>query len=1419
MGTRFSFSVRRRLAGLAALLGLVGCGSASHEAPRPSTAAGPETRAAVDRGAPPEVGRADPSVRFRHLTIDDGLAQGTVRTVMQDREGFLWLSTQGGLHRYDGHTFVVYKTTPFDTMSISDSWVNATVEAADGGLWVTTQRGGLNRMDRATGTFTHYRHDPDAPTSLSSDKTVDVIVDRRGDLWVTTLDGGLNRMRAGEDGRFTRYRHDPDDPESLPSDELYRITEAPDGQIWVGSANGVFRVDPATGAATRYLFNPESAGGLATPFYVYAPYHPPDAPGTVWLATGNGLVRLDSETGAFRRFLLVPGEGALSSRNTLRSVIPDPETPDVLWVSGMGTGIARFDVRTGEFTRYRHDPVDPYSLAENSVFTVAADRSGTMWVGYASQGLSAFNTESAYLSHLRHDPRDEQSLAPGIVWGLYEDREGTLWVNTDVGELEFYLTRFDAGGRVVRYRHDPDDPGALYPGVNRAFAEDPAGRLWIAEERGLSRLDRETGRVTRFLRPADPQRNDVYALLPTAADRHVFWVGSVGGLDRFDTRTGEFTRVPLSLGVEGEPSVEVLHESADGTLWAGTPSGLVRLAPSGEAAVASAYDPGDPTTISSDLILDIAERAGEPGVLWLATRGGGLNRFDVDTGTARQYTTDDGLPSDVVYGLLEDGGGALWMSTDGGIAAFDPATGTVRSYGLGDGLMALEYNTHGFATGAGGVLHFGSGAGVTSFRPERLQINRVPPQVALTGLRVFNEPVAGAGAPRRWSLSEPQTVRLAHDQNQVTFEFAALHYKDPAANRYAYRLEGLDERWIEAGTQPSATYANLPPGRYTFRVRAANSDGVWNEEGASVGLVIARPWWRTWWAVLGYAVAAVGLAAAVARDRQRRARLRRRLETERLEGAALRDLDRAKSRFFANVSHEFRTPLTLTLGPLDDVLAGEYGPLPEAAAEPVALARRSAGRVLELINQILDVARLEAGGTPLRARRLELGAVVEAQAEAFVPLAVHRRVAVDVSVPDAPLSVWADPEHVGTILANLLSNALKFTPGGGAVRVAVEADGEVARVTVRDTGPGIAEADLPHVFDRFYQAGGGAGRPLGSGIGLALAHELATLHGGALTVESTVGGPASGSAFTLALPLGRDHLAPDQILDQPWDGAPVAAPVAAEAAGEASTPAPGLDDDVTTVLVADDQPDIRSFVRRHLERAGYRVVEAADGEEALGRVRQRLPDLVVSDVMMPRLDGIGLCRALRSDHETDFVPVLLLTAKAAPEDRLEGLAEHCDDYLTKPFDVRELVARVDNLIAIRRRLRERFAGPPVTGGSGDGAVGRPAIESADDVFVASVRAAIEAGLADDTFSVGALAEAVGLSRSHLLRRTTALMGAAPSDLIRTARLDRAAELLAARAGTVSEVAYGVGFKSVAHFSNAFLAHAGVRPSAYAEVAE
>jgi signal transduction histidine kinase/DNA-binding response OmpR family regulator len=694
--------------------------------------------------------------------------------------------------------------------------------------------------------------------------------------------------------------------------------------------------------------------------------------------------------------------------------------------------------------------------------------------------------------------------------------------------------------------------------------------------------------------------------------------------------------------------------------------------------------------------------------------------------------------------------------------------------------------------------------------------------VAITGFRRGNryESVRDSGTVLRTTISETDTLRLTYRDAVLTFEFAALEYSAPSKNRYAYRMVGFNGEWFESGSVRAATYTNLPPGDYTFQVRASNNDGVWNQRGTSLAIVILPPWWRTPWAYALYAALALAALYGARRHALGRLRLESRLEIERFEGEQLRELDRARSRLFANVSHEFRTPLTLVMGPLDDLRAGLHGPLTDSAGEQVDLARRNAGRVLDLIDEILELARAEAGRVTLRARRLDLGALVDGVARAFVPLAERKAIVYDVQTPAEPLGIVADPELLERALSNVLSNAFKFTPEGGTVRVTVTSDEHSARIAVRDNGPGIPAADVGHVFDRFHRASSTAGAQPGTGIGLALARELVVLHGGSITVESEEG---FGSTFAITLRMGAAHLSPDQIVDEGTARAwmpRVATPLSPPRSPPATVPVPNgaggaggaADDDVTTVLVVDDNAEIRAFVRQHLATR-YRVLEAVNGEEGLELARRQLPDLVLSDVMMPVMDGYALCRALKSDPETDFLPVILLTARADAEDRLTGLTERAADYLTKPFDVRELLARIGNTIATRRRLRERFSGTAA----------RPSIHPvpvdvvpADRRLLEQVRLTIEANLGDEEFNVELLAAAVSQSRGHLHRRLRELTDESPSDLIRRMRLERAAALLDAGAGSVAEIAYAVGFKSVAHFSNAFQALHGVRPSAWRE---
>ena len=799
-----------------------------------------------------------PTLRFEDIGLEQGMNQASANSIMQDSKGYLWVSTQGGLHRYDGHEFKVYKQIPFDTTSLSENWVWGMAEASNGDIWVATEAAGLNRLDQATGKFTKYFHDPEDSTSISSDRPFMPFQDSRGNLWVGTFDSGLNKMPAGEDGTFIRYPHIHEDPTTVASHTIFWISEDQEGFIWAGGTNGISRINIETDEITRFLHNPDGGEFYGAPENVLGQYVPPAEQEGIWLATGNGLVYLDGNTGNFERYLIEPNDGDdINPHNFIHEVVADPDNPNILWVGGPGTGIARFDMLTQEFTSYRNNPRDPNSL---------------------TRGLQAFNPGAVNFTHLKHDPDDDQSISPGIVWGVYEDKEGTLWAGTDIGAGGNILTEFDVNtGKTSRYTHDPNDSTSITFGNVRVFHEDLNGNFWIGTGGGLNLFNRNTKKFTRFRHPridGNQGRNSLFSILPTAADPNIFWIGSIGGLDRFNSKTGEYEHIELpfeDLNADFGPPVLSMHQN-DGILWLGTNHGLLNVNSDGEISIASVYNPNDPTTINHNQITSIAQLDNEPNILWLGTQVGGLNRFDINKNTARHYSEKHGLPNNTLYGLMVDNNNTLWMSTNNGISNFNPETETFRNYGLDDGLMALEYNQNSYFKGSNGVMYFGSGEGITAFMPEQLHVNEIPPQVVLSDFKIFNEPVIpGPNSPLKKSLSETKKITLPYRQNEVTFDYVALHFANPAGNTYSYQLVNFDESWIDAGNKRSATYTNLPEGEYTFMVKAANADGIWNNEGASIGLTILPPWYRTWWAygmglgVLGFMVFGV--------DRMQRSRI------------------------------------------------------------------------------------------------------------------------------------------------------------------------------------------------------------------------------------------------------------------------------------------------------------------------------------------------------------------------------------------------------------------------------------------------------------------------------------------------------------------------------------------------------------------
>jgi signal transduction histidine kinase/ligand-binding sensor domain-containing protein/CheY-like chemotaxis protein/AraC-like DNA-binding protein len=1380
---------------------------------------------------------AGQSGAFKAVAVSDGLAYNEISSIAEDSRGYLWLATIDGLSRYDGDEWKTYRSMPGDSTGEPLGSVYTLHMSSGDILWAGFgQRNGLARIDLSSSIHTIYRHDEDDPNSLSSDQVVKILESRDGTLWIGTLGGGLNRLDP-QTGVFTTFLNDA----ATASNWVLEIHETRDGTIWVGTAGGgIHRFDRTTGTFTTYRRDAEDALSLSTD-RVRAIYETHD--GTLWVGTHySGISRFDTTAGQLTRYRHDAADPQSISHDRVGEIY---ETQDgVLWVGTWGGGVNRFDPAKGTFTAYRRTSDVESSLGSDYVSSIHESHDGTLWVA-TTGGLSRYDALAGVFATHRFGSVEESAGRRDDVISIHETRDGMLWVGTVGGGIH----RIDRTSGVSQtFRHIAGDTNSLSHDDVSAIYETQDGTLWVGTRGGgINGFDRATGIFTAYRHDAadtSSLSHDTVSSIYETQDGSL-WVGTQGGgLNRFDAATGVFTSYRHRAGDArslGSDVVWTIHESRDGSLWIGTSVGLNRF----EAARGLFTSYGHSAADQRDSGV-IAIHEASDGAIWIASLGE-LKRLEFDGSEHPVLVSTDSYSSGTsnfdgarIASILEDDQGLLWLGLSSSrLARFNPALGHFRYFDDEEIFRAVRFQNAALRSQSG-VMYFGGNDGVIAFDPTQIPLTRRPPRLHLNDIRLFSVSVVpGEGSPLALPIWLTKAIKLGHDQNDIELAFTGIQYADPSGVRYKYRLVGYDKDWRGVTDQRTASYTNLPSGTFTFEVKSANSDGYWIEEPVSLDIAILPPWWRTTQAYLLFGL--LLFTALVATDRFRRRRL---LEKERAEARIrevqlqaenaeahanlLQELDQTKSRFFANISHEFRTPLTLILGPLEDVQDGLHGPISTSGNRQVSTAISSGRRLLRLVNQLLDVSRLESGKMDLQAQEVDMTAFVERLMPAFVPMAERKQIDFRFDSPGHSVPVYVDPEQFEKVLANLLGNAFKFTPPQGTIRVtlATEEDDDGRRrmvLAVRDNGPGIPPEHLPHLFERFYQADASSTRSQpGTGIGLALVKSLVELHRGTVEVESDVG---RGTTFRILMPTGHDHLKPEEIVAGAPDAVSLpndhisivlADEIREEPIEEPESPnfEHGQDRDETMVLVVDDNPDVRAYVRRHLAQR-YRVLEAADGRQALAMAREYLPDLVVSDVMMPVLDGFGLCRALKTDPELDFIPVVLLTAKASTDSKIEGLEEGADDYLTKPFNVRELEVRVENLIASRQRLKQRNAGSSNRQTGSPASLEHTPITDNEADFAHRVQAVIAERLSDEGFGVDELASALGLGRTTLYSRLGETFGKTPMDLIWQMRLERAAALLRDQKGNVSEVAYGVGFKSVAHFCNRFRVQYGQTPAIYA----
>lgn len=1394
--------------------------------------------------------QATEQVRFERISMDQGLSQSSIQAIAQCPDGFLWFATQFGLDRFDGYRFESWRHDPDQPDSLSDSAITDLLLSANGALWVAT-RNGLNLFDTRSGSAERFALPPSLADRAGRDLRILLEADdgrlflEGADMvlvwWpdsrrLTELpfaepvgDAYMSRRSAVLDGagRFWLlngaglWRKRPDeqvmqrviDLERAPVYPFYNaLAETQDGLLVVAYDDAVEVLDPDTLASRRRL-------DLDRLGFPYGRFNAVDraSDGSLWLALSTRVIQYwPAEDRWVERF----SGGRIRADENTRQRVRIIEHPDGdLWFTSQ-YGAARWSADGQQMQLLGHDPRDSFSIPPSTLgagYTAFIDNDGSVWIGSRLGGLARYSPQKHRFMHIadRSAPGEIPFAGLNIVRGIAEqhlDGEDFLWLALDHGGVRRLVRRSDQSHEWFSAFHFlGEDERRLPTDAVWAIAADPeSAMIWVLERQFLIGIDGRRDAVVVELNLAesddDGRHRGSNRSLALSLDGQRLWVGGNGGLRAFDIGSDRRSLTPSNFGtVWPGRAVNGLLPLADGRVLVGAANGVGLFDPADPDAsvfvdAASHFAPG------KSEVYGLAEHH-ESG-WWIGTRDFGLAHLELAGGEPRLrwYGREDGLVDTTIYAILAQQDGQLWMSSNNGLMRWNPDTGAVRHFITQDGIQALEFNNTVALLGTGGRFYFGGINGVNAFYPDAIAELTQPPRLHLQSVNV-------RGEPWQWRRGEVPALQLAHDQNYLELVFVGLKFSDPGRVRYAYRLQGLDADWIEAGNQRQVRYAGLAPGRYRFYARAANSDGFWSEEKLLLTVEVRPPPWLTGWAYVAYTALALAMVALfwglqVRRRRalqalvdERTAELVEQQAVTRRQAGELEKALEARTLFFANVSHEFRTPLTLIQASLDRLDSDG------SDRDAIASGRRYLRHLLRLVDQLLDLSRLRLHADALVDRPWAVAPIVEASVAAFRSLAEQRGVVLRTQV-EPGWTTHCSQAHVEKILLNLLTNAIKFSPRGGEVDVSLDGEADRLHLAVRDTGPGIPKDEQAQVFERFHRLESAEREGIsGAGIGLALVREATVAMGGRVELDSQ---PGKGSCFRVVLPAARDVCPTEELglvnLESVARDKALLVPEVAAAPAPASRAA----DSAPTILIVEDNRDLRAYLRRIL-LGEWQVIEAADGEAGLVLARQAVPDLILSDIMMPGMDGLTLLARLRDDLATSHIPVLLLTARQDQATRLKGLSLSADDFLAKPFESVELVLRLRRMLDNRERMRRRLQGSGGAEVPAGERVGSPDLVSGDVNFLDKVAGLVERHIADPDFSVERLADQVSVERRTLQRKLKAMTGLTPAAYIRHQRLQRALVLLEQTEMTVSDIALDSGFSSPQHFSRLFRKQYGSPP--------
>ncbi|WP_324027773.1 two-component regulator propeller domain-containing protein [Maribacter sp. BPC-D8] len=1353
---------------------------------------------------------------YNFVTIDDGIPKSAITKIIQDKEGLIWIATYGeGLLKYNGTDLKKYKHDDNDNSSINNSIVNTIFIDSKDNIWVGSNEG-LNKYDKELDLFSSIRISRNELTNKDL-AVFSISEDINGSIFIGTPAHGLFRLNV-IDNSIEEIKDEAGS--SGTQSVINAIVPLKNGDMLIGSTSGLFKYDKGYNVLKPKKISTEN--GILLNDYAIQSITIDDNE-DIWLGTfTKGLFKVSNEiddryTAAIFDFT--------DKRIFAIEVLPN----NTVICATENDGLFVLDMNGNPIHNYTYDKSDPKRIRSNSIWSIFVDNQERIWLGYYNKGISVYDKYYDKFSELESLPYNKNSLQSPSVTGIIQGSDHQLWIGMDGGGIDKY--NLDT----KEFTHLSDNFISNSEKLKNLDVQtiflDKQENLWAGTwSSGIFYLPKGGKSFKNFSIESTNQALTSNSVISFSEDsKGTIWIGTYfGGLHSYNPIKKEFQHhssdtFTSPLGKEGHVRT-VLVDQQD-NIWIGGPEGLVKAYWSDEQKLE--------TKILNNLITENSAVQGAINArslyedsaknIWLGTYGKGLCKINLEENIIDWYNADDGLFLENISSIIEDNNQNIWVSGETGLAMLDTKTKKFSNYNKEDGLLANNFNYNAVTKDKNGILYFGNYEGIDYFNPNNILQNTNKPLVYFTDLKIFNKSVIPSekGAPLQKTISEIDNLTLKPNQFVFTLEYAEVNFTRANNNEYAYYLEGFEDDWNYVGNSRSATYTNLSAGDYIFHVKASNNDGVWTENPLALPITILAPWWATNWAIFVYILLIGSIIYFISWFSNKRIEERRIIKFERDQRQQEEILNEKKIQFFTNISHEFRTPLTLIINPIIDIIETNQYKQSKGLKEKHRIIHRNAQRLKNLIDELMDFRKLHLNKLILNASNINAYKFIREIAEHFEEEAFEKNILLSTETDDRETNFWGDPGLLEKVIFNLLSNAFKATPENGVITLGIYSSPNkiifplidkvkplsALEISIEDTGSGISKEDIEHIFERFYRAAGRNQQYYGgsgTGIGLELVQSFVELHKGKVEVESEEG---EGTKFKLYFPMGKEHLQTSEHL-------PIKAYTPTEELNESPLEITEKAYEDTnqfnlenkkTILIVEDNIELRNYLKNKL-RANYLVVEAENGKAGLQMALKGIPDIIITDVIMPEMDGFEFCKHIKEDLKTSHIPVIMLTAKAMSSDKVKGIDSGADAYLNKPFEMKVLRSYLKRLIESRQQFLENNINDK------NKITLLENTTNIDKTFMQKVLDYINENIGEANLNVEHLAEDMSLSRSQLYRKIKSITGMTANELIRKIRLERAKQMIENGSESISEVGFKVGFSSASYFSKCFKNEFGILPT-------